>query len=116
MAQRMAQQGTGNVKQTLPHPRNMAQAGRGKIKGGTWMGTLIHALKKRLKEREKENRSRGAKPPNLLIIAPYGLASFCLHPCPFCLRLGSCTLTPSILTPCVYMQRQKKQASRRVKK
>ena len=53
----------------------MAQAGRGKIKGGTWMGTLIHALKKRLKEREKENRSRGAKPPNLLIIAPYGLAS-----------------------------------------
>ena len=71
----MALQGTGKVKQTLPYLGNVAQVRSKKIKGGTWMGTLIHALKKRLKEREREDRSRGAKPPNLLIIAICGLAS-----------------------------------------
>ena len=39
-----------------------------------------------------------------------------LHPCPFCLRLGGHTLAPRILAPYMYMQRQKKQASRQAKK
>ena len=53
----MAQQGTENVKQTLPYPRNATQARSRKSKVGTWMGTLIHALEKRLRERERENCS-----------------------------------------------------------
>ena len=70
------------------------------------MGTLIHALEKRLKEREREDYFRGARPPNLLNVALCGLASSCLHPCPFYLRLGGCTLALRTLTLCVYMQRQ----------
>ena len=54
----MAQQGTGNVKQTLPYLGNTAQARSRKIKGGTWRGTLIHALEKRLRERERERKRR----------------------------------------------------------
>ena len=55
-------------------------------------------------------------PPNLLNISLCGLAPFCLHPCPFCPRLGGCALTASVLAPYVYMQRQKKQASKQAKK
>ena len=75
-------------------------------------GTLIHALEKRLREREREDRSGGDRPLNLLNIALCGLASSCLHSCPFCLRLGGRTLTSSVLALSVYMQRQKKQANK----
>ena len=80
------------------------------------MATLIHALEKRHRERERENHSRGARPPNLLNIALCELASSCLHLCPFCSCLRGRTLAPSLFTPCVYIQRQKKQASRQAKK
>ena len=59
----MAQQGTRNVKQTLSYLRNAAQAKIKKIKGTRRGGALIHALKKRLREGEREDRSGGAKPP-----------------------------------------------------
>ena len=49
----MAQQGIWNIEQTLPYPRNAAQAKSRKSKRGTWRGTLIHALKKRLKEGDR---------------------------------------------------------------
>ena len=62
-------------------------------KRGTWRGTLIHALEKRLREREREDCFGGARPPNLLNIALCGLAPFCLHPFPFCSHLGGRTLT-----------------------
>ena len=49
----MAQQGTRNVKHTLSYLGNAVQA-RSKKKNGTRKGgTLIHALKKRPREREK---------------------------------------------------------------
>ena len=113
---------SGKVNQTLPTfqgygparykkcktdiaiPMELAQARCRKVKGDSWMETLIYALEKRLKERERENHSRGARPPNLLNIAFCGLTSTCLHPCPFRLRLGGCTLAPSVYAPCVYMQ------------
>ena len=84
----MAQQGTGNVNQIFPYIGNVGQARNKKIKGGTWRGTLIYALEKKLRERERGNRSRGARPPNLLIIALCGLSSlpFSLVPrrsCPY---------------------------------
>ena len=71
----------------MPYPRNVAQERSRKIKWGACMGTLIHALEKRLKEREREGRSRGARPFNLLIIAICGLASlpFLLVPKRLCL-------------------------------
>ena len=47
----------------------------GKVKGSRRRGILIHALEKRLREKGRENRSRGARPPNLLINALCGLAS-----------------------------------------
>ena len=103
-------------KTDIAIPMELAQARCRKVKGGTWMGTLIYALEKRLKERERENRFGKARPSNLLIIALCELASFCFHPCPFWLCLGSRTLAPSILAPCVYMQRPKKQANRQAKK
>ena len=112
----MAQKGTRNVNQTLPYLGNMAQARSRKIRRGTWMEALIHALEKRLREREREDRSRGAKPLGLMIIALYGLGSSCLHPCPFCSLLGARTPAPSILAPCLYMQRQKKHTNRQAKK
>ena len=78
----------GNVKQTLPYLGNAAQARSRKSNGGTWRGTLIHALEKMLREREREDRSGGDRPFNLLNIALCGLASlpFLLvpkrsHPC-----------------------------------
>ena len=67
-------------------------------------------LQRRGLEKEKEKTVlKGAKPPNLLIIALCGLASFCLHPCPLCSCLGSRTLAPSIPASCVYMKRQRKK-------
>ena len=84
-------------------------------KKGTWRGTLIHALEKRLRERDRENHFGGARPPNLLKIPLRGLASSCLHPCPFCLRLEGRALTPSILAPYVYMQKTRKQTSMQAK-
>ena len=64
----MAQQGTGNVKQTLSYLGNAVQA-RSRKKNGTGKGgTLIHALKKRLKERGKRKPLRRGWPPNLLNI------------------------------------------------
>ena len=125
---------SGKVNQTLPTfqgyglarykkcktniaiPMELAQARCRKVKGDSWMGTLIYALEKRLKERERENRFGEARPHNLLIIALCGLASFCFHPCLFCLHLRNRTVAPSILAPCVYMQRQKsRQAKKRIK-
>ena len=50
----MAQQDTKNVKQTLPYLGNAAQAKSMKVKGTRREETLIHALEKRLREREKE--------------------------------------------------------------
>ena len=58
----MAQQGIGIVKQILPYSGKAGQARRRKIEGNRWRGTLIHALEKRLKERERENHSRGDRP------------------------------------------------------
>ena len=36
----------------------------------------------------------------------------CLHTCPFCLCLGDFALAPSVLTPCVYTQRQRQETNR----
>ena len=58
----MAQQGIGNVKQTLPYLGNVAQARSRKIKGDTWLGTLIDALEKRLKEREEKTALESLSP------------------------------------------------------
>ena len=60
------------------------------------MGTLIHALEKRLREREREDRSRVVRLLNLLIIALCGLASSCLRTYPFFSHLGCHSLTPSV--------------------
>ena len=76
-------------------------------------------LRKRLREREREREREPlgeARPPNLLNIALCGLTSTCLHPCPFFFCLGGHTLTPSVHAPSVYMQWQRKQASKQVKK
>ena len=67
------------------------------------------------RERDRENHSGRARPPNLLKIPLHGLASSCLHPCPFCLRLEGRTLTTSILAPYVYMQKTRKQTSMQAK-
>ena len=75
------------------------------------MGTLIHALEKRLREKEKKTALKGLGP---LIYWSFPFVG--LHPYPFCLHLGGHTLAPSILAPCVYMERPKKQASRQAKK
>ena len=49
----MAQQGKGNIKQTLPYPGNTSQAKSRKKKRGIVRGTLILALEKRLKEGDR---------------------------------------------------------------
>ena len=49
----MAQQGMGNIKQKWSYLGNAAQAKSMKSNGGTWRGTLIHALEKRLKEGDR---------------------------------------------------------------
>ena len=67
------------------------------------------------REGERCNHSRRL---GLLIYwtLPFVGLSSCLHPCPFCLRLGGCALSPSVHAPRVYMQWQRKQASRQAKK
>ena len=63
----MAQQGMGNVNQTLLYPGNATQARSRKIKRGTWRGTLIHALEKRLRKREREREKTALERLGLLI-------------------------------------------------
>ena len=93
------------VKQTLPYLGNVAQARSRKDKGFKERGNPNTCSREGAKrERKRENHSGGARPPNLLNIALCGLASSCLHPCPFHLRLGGRTLAPSVCAPCVYMQ------------
>ena len=53
-----------------------------------------------------------ARPLNLLNIAVW-LIYACLHPSPFCLRLGDRVLAPCVLTPYVYMQRQSQETSKK---
>ena len=56
-------------------------------------------FQRRLKERERGRKRRPlreVRPPNLLNIALFGLASSCLHPYPFCSCLGSYILAPSV--------------------
>ena len=48
-------------KTNIPYPGNATQAKSRKSKRDTWRGTLIHALEKRLIERERE-RERERKP------------------------------------------------------
>ena len=100
----MAQQGTGNVKQTLLDLGNAAQARSRNVKGGTWRGTLIYALEKRLRERKKENCSGRARPHNLLNIAPWWACIFLLAFLPFLVvprRSHPCSNCPHSL--CVYV-------------
>ena len=138
----MALQGTGNVNQTLPYPRTATQA---KCRKDKWnMPTskeyglirymkykidICHTLRmqpkarykdenpktrlyrKAERERERDKPHGEAKPHNLLNIDLFGLASSYLHPCPFCSCLGSHAFASS-----VYMQWQRKQASRQAKK
>ena len=52
-----------------------------------------------------------ARTLNLLNIIAQ-LICTCLNPCPFCLRLGDRALTPYVLAPCIYMQRQRQETSR----
>ena len=52
-----------------------------------------------------------ARPLNLLNIAAW-LMSTCSHPHLFCLRSGDHALAPCVLTPCVYMQRQRQETSK----
>ena len=75
----MAQQGMGNVNQTLLYPGNATQARSRKIKRGTWRGTLIHALEKRLREREKKKTALEGLGPLIYWTLPF----VGLHPCPF---------------------------------
>jgi len=72
----------------------VAQAISRKIKGGTWKGTQIHALEKKLRKRERENNYKGASPLMYWTFPLGGLASlpFSLMPrrsCPRSKRLGS---------------------------
>ena len=57
------------------------------------------------------NQMGEARPLNLLNIAAW-LISTCLLPHPLCLHLGDSALTPCVLAPCVYMQRQKQETSK----
>ena len=57
------------------------------------------------------NQMGEARPLNLLNMAAW-LISTCLHPHPFCLHLGDYALAPSVLAPCVYMQRQGQETSK----
>ena len=67
--------------------------------------------------REEAQRDGKRKPLQRGLTLPLGgLASSCLHLCPFLLCLGGRALTPSILAPCMYVQQAMKQASRQAKK
>ena len=52
-----------------------------------------------------------ARPLNLLATAAW-LISTCLHPRPFCLRLGDRALALCVIAPCVYVQRQRQETSK----
>ena len=76
-----------------------------------------------MRERRKEgngfkrihNQMGEARPLNLLNIAAW-LISTCSHPRPLCLRLEDRALAPCVLTPYVYMRRQRQETSRQVTK
>ena len=68
----------------IPRERGLSKE-QEKIKGTRGGGTLIHALEKRLRERERENHSGGAGPPNLLNIAPWWACIFLLASLPISL-------------------------------
>ena len=82
---------------------------------GTW-----HDIPNTTHLREKGGRKEGdlkeynqtgeARPLNLLNTTAW-LISTCLHPRPFYLRLGDRALAPYVLTPYVYMQRQRQETS-----
>ena len=80
----MAQQGTENVKQTLPYPGNAAQARSKKNKGYKEKGNPnICSREKAKRDRERKMLPlREARTPNLLNIALCGVVSSCLHPYP----------------------------------
>ena len=86
-----------------------------RAKGWNSWGTQIHALERKLTERERENSYRG-RPPNPLNISPWWVYIFLLAPLPFYLCLRGRALTPSTLAPCVYMQQTRKQANKQAKK
>ena len=64
-------------------PREHGPSKKQESKRGTWRRALIYALEKKLRDKEREDRFRGARPPNLLNLDLYGLASF-----PFLLTPG----------------------------
>ena len=66
--------------------------------------------------RQKDITTRGGQASNLLNIALFGLYVFLHASLPFLLAIGGHALTPSLLTPCVYMQQIGKQASKQAKK
>ena len=57
------------------------------------------------------NQMGEARPLKLLNIVAW-FKSTCLHPRPFCLRLGDRALAPCVLAPCVYMHWQRQETSR----
>ena len=65
----MAQQGTGNVKQTLPFLGNAYQVRSKKDNGYTERGTLIQDSREKARGEGERKPLREAKPPNLLNIA-----------------------------------------------
>ena len=68
-------------------------------------------LKKRLRERERKAYGE-AKPPNLLIIALFGLAHFCLHFFPF---LACVLKVMPLVQACTCNKQRKHKASRQAK-
>ena len=57
------------------------------------------------------NQMGKARPLNLLNTAAR-LILTCLHPHPFCLRLGDCALASSVPASCVHMQKQSQETRR----
>ena len=89
----MAQQATRNVNETLPYPKNAAQA-RYKERNPS-LESYRHACSKEKAKRERKPL-REAKPSNLLVIALFGLAPFACIFALFSLHFRRCALTPSI--------------------
>ena len=86
------------------HPKNAAQT-RNKERNPS-LESYRHGFKEKAKRERKPLRE--AKPPNLLIIALFGLASFVYIFSLFSLHVRSCVLTPS-----VYMQQEGKHKTSR---
>ena len=57
------------------------------------------------------NQMGEARPLKILNIYAWFIFT-CLRLCPFCLGLGDRALAPCVLTPCVYMKRQRQKTSR----